>query len=344
MLTQQDADLCSKLDAAAMWYDAELRRTPNRSFLIGKAQTCRDIARKVRARGAFVSERQRSYAEALVRWTQPMTSRQQAVAEVQSDRANENAARYNATVPALPPQATHEQQAVARLTETTLARIAQLFAAARAAGLQRPKIRLRTSSGKRITITAAPNHSRNAGCYYVKVQNLFNGTLYCGLITAEGVWRPTSSCPAEVTEALVAFNADPASVATAYGHATSHCCFCGLGLTDGRSVAMGYGPICAENYHLPWGEERAAQSVTVTRDANQADLEEARRVLAEEAARRRDREQRDEELRQRARRDRELQRERDAMRARSDALNFQRNNPTPSPAALFREDEDENFL
>lgn len=36
------------------------------------------------------------------------------------------------------------------------------------------------------------------------------------------------------------------------GKKSGHCCFCGLTLTNPESVARGYGPICAENYGLPW--------------------------------------------------------------------------------------------
>lgn len=47
-----------------------------------------------------------------------------------------------------------------------------------------------------------------------------------------------------------------ADEAAAIGHLTSHCCFCGIELTDdgeGRSVQVGYGPVCAKNNGLPWG-------------------------------------------------------------------------------------------
>lgn len=47
---------------------------------------------------------------------------------------------------------------------------------------------------------------------------------------------------------------NPLKVALAYGKQTGHCCFCGIDLTDNRSVTMGYGPICAGKYNLPWGE------------------------------------------------------------------------------------------
>lgn len=47
-----------------------------------------------------------------------------------------------------------------------------------------------------------------------------------------------------------------ADEAAALGHLTDHCCFCGLTLTDdgeGRSVEVGYGPVCARKHNLPWG-------------------------------------------------------------------------------------------
>jgi len=39
-----------------------------------------------------------------------------------------------------------------------------------------------------------------------------------------------------------------------HGKTTGNCCFCGIELTDPRSLAAGYGPICAGNYNLPWGK------------------------------------------------------------------------------------------
>ena len=47
-----------------------------------------------------------------------------------------------------------------------------------------------------------------------------------------------------------------ADEAAALGHASHHCCFCGIELTDdgeGKSVDVGYGPICARKNGLPWG-------------------------------------------------------------------------------------------
>ena len=47
-----------------------------------------------------------------------------------------------------------------------------------------------------------------------------------------------------------------AEEAAALGHTTHFCCFCARELTDdgeGRSVEVGYGPVCARKNGLPWG-------------------------------------------------------------------------------------------
>lgn len=52
---------------------------------------------------------------------------------------------------------------------------------------------------------------------------------------------------------LETFAKAPAQVAADYGHRTGRCCFCQRDLSDKRSVDVGYGPICAEKWGLPWG-------------------------------------------------------------------------------------------
>ena len=46
---------------------------------------------------------------------------------------------------------------------------------------------------------------------------------------------------------------EPAKVASEYGTLTGSCCFCCLPLKDERSTAVGYGPVCAKHFNLPWG-------------------------------------------------------------------------------------------
>lgn len=44
-----------------------------------------------------------------------------------------------------------------------------------------------------------------------------------------------------------------AEEAAEFGRTTAHCVFCARELTDGRSVDVGYGPVCAAHNGLPWG-------------------------------------------------------------------------------------------
>ena len=50
------------------------------------------------------------------------------------------------------------------------------------------------------------------------------------------------------------FQLDPAKYATAYGKELGNCMFCRKNLSNQQSVAVGYGPICADHYGLPWGD------------------------------------------------------------------------------------------
>ena len=51
---------------------------------------------------------------------------------------------------------------------------------------------------------------------------------------------------------------DPVRVAAEHGRLTGRCCFCNHGLDDERSTAVGYGPVCADHFGLPWGERPAS--------------------------------------------------------------------------------------
>lgn len=58
-----------------------------------------------------------------------------------------------------------------------------------------------------------------------------------------------------------------ADEAAAWGHDHDRCIFCDLPLTDDRSVAAGYGKVCAGHHGLPWGHKRQtarADGFTIT--------------------------------------------------------------------------------
>lgn len=129
--------------------------------------------------------------------------------------------------------------------------------------LQFPKINLVTESGQKVRLSRAGSRSSSPGQINITDGRHYSENTYFGKIDLDGNLLPSRGMTEEVREFLVAFDADPASVATAYGHRTGSCCFCNRELTDGRSVAVGYGPICAPRYGLPWGEETISSTVEV---------------------------------------------------------------------------------
>lgn len=44
-----------------------------------------------------------------------------------------------------------------------------------------------------------------------------------------------------------------AEQAAAFGHLVGRCCFCSHAIDTPESTAVGYGPVCAAKYDLPWG-------------------------------------------------------------------------------------------
>lgn len=132
-----------------------------------------------------------------------------------------------------------------------LAPLQKLFAGA-SEGLKKPRVAFSCSAGEFVVSRAADN-SRNPGHLYVKdvVGN------YLGKVDPKGklfINRDASYTHGDVFMALEAFASNPAERAAAYGHETGNCCFCSRALTDPRSVDVGYGPICADKWSLPWGE------------------------------------------------------------------------------------------
>lgn len=84
-----------------------------------------------------------------------------------------------------------------------------------------------------------------------------------GRISRDGVFDPSprfdATTQTAVAQALVALATDPAQAALEYARLTGVCCFCRLPLTDERSTAKGYGPVCAKHFGLPWGDEKPAK-------------------------------------------------------------------------------------
>lgn len=131
----------------------------------------------------------------------------------------------------------------------------------RAAGrLRWPKIELSLPKPKLLLrlYMAGPN-SRYQGQVMV-LAGAYRPTDWMGRIDQDGEFHRSArfaSLPEHVRETIVNllsdFANDPAGVAGEHGRRLGNCCFCSRELSTPESLFVGYGPVCAENYGLPWG-------------------------------------------------------------------------------------------
>lgn len=127
------------------------------------------------------------------------------------------------------------------------------FDRAAEAGLQYPKMKL-TAGGHPLVLSRCGPRSKHHGAINVTDGGSFEDGRWFGRIARDGSFTAGQACYGDVLAVLRALAADPVKTSALYGQRTGSCCFCRRHLEDYRSVAMGYGPICAEKWGLPWGE------------------------------------------------------------------------------------------
>jgi hypothetical protein len=116
--------------------------------------------------------------------------------------------------------------------------------------LKRPKVSLQTANNIKVRIT------RSGGKIYLNEAGF--GSRFWGSIESNGALTLTKTgkqYATEIENLLVEFAKDPVTVARNYGKLMGSCCFCSLPLNTEESLHAGYGPVCAEHFHLPWGEK-----------------------------------------------------------------------------------------
>jgi hypothetical protein len=100
----------------------------------------------------------------------------------------------------------------------------------------------------------AKPQSKNPGCVYV-TESAEYGSTYFGKIDPKGRFHAAYDAPADTEARLASIAADVVAAAKAYGRMTGRCSFCARELTNSVSIALSYGPICAERYGLPHNYE-----------------------------------------------------------------------------------------
>jgi hypothetical protein len=117
--------------------------------------------------------------------------------------------------------------------------------------LKRPKVLIKLGD-QWVRFSRAGDAAKNPGRIHVTDDGDFGDNLYFGYIDGDGNFFRRKASDALV-EALVEFNENPSEKATAHGKEFGHCCFCSRELTTQESLSVGYGPVCADRYGLPWG-------------------------------------------------------------------------------------------
>lgn len=120
--------------------------------------------------------------------------------------------------------------------------------------LKFPKLTL-DRDGRLLRLALAGAKSSAPGSVNVTDGRPYGQNTWYGRINADGTFNAGRAADGWVLDTLRRLAADPAGFAREYGKATGACCFCNQALSTADSLAVGYGPVCAEHYGLPWGED-----------------------------------------------------------------------------------------
>jgi len=123
---------------------------------------------------------------------------------------------------------------------------------------RRPRITLQTIGGQPVVLTLAGAQSSQPGTVTV-TNGVYPGKLFARILR-DGTAVRGRDLTMEVEQLLRTLAANPARVANQHGCATGKCCFCNLPLSTAESRSVGYGPICADKFGLPWGSTEVADA------------------------------------------------------------------------------------
>lgn len=144
--------------------------------------------------------------------------------------------------------------------------IFEMFAKARQKHMQNPIIRIVVDGNKLKLSQAGTNPIINI----VEFKGT-EGRIWYGALNLDGMLSLTERCkfPEALIQTLKEFAADPSKASGVMGKRMRACCFCGIGLTTTDSLYYGYGPICADNFGLEWGQAKSHMKAEMVSDAVQ---------------------------------------------------------------------------
>jgi len=133
-------------------------------------------------------------------------------------------------------------------TAPQLRSVYDFLIAAQQRGLKHPKARFLAPGGGELRLSLAGERSKVPGSIQVYVRDGWVGRVE----PPDGRIAGPLAQDQALVDVLLLIARDPAAAAKEYGALMCKCSFCGLPLTDDGSVEVGYGPVCAKKWGLPW--------------------------------------------------------------------------------------------
>lgn len=132
-------------------------------------------------------------------------------------------------------------------------KIADMLSAA-SKRIQEPKLRFYLGDGSHILMRIS--RYKAAHVAFILVPANGSGVTYLGNgnMTSGACYFNDKVTPQELM-IIKSICEEPKEVLIANGRAVVRCCFCSIALSTNESRYTGYGPICAEKWGLPWGDE-----------------------------------------------------------------------------------------
>lgn len=144
-------------------------------------------------------------------------------------------------------------------TATTYHRVLQHFALA-AQSIKYPKATLSDIPGVgTLKLARAGERSRTPGAIQLTDGKPYGQNRWYGRINTDGSLALShygERIKDELRDVLDELADDLPGYAAKRGRDTGSCVFCSSPLEDERSLHVGYGPVCAKNYGLPWGAKQ----------------------------------------------------------------------------------------
>lgn len=130
-----------------------------------------------------------------------------------------------------------------------------------AKSLQYPRLRYPIDKNNKIVFALAGNKAQFPGTLNITDGGPFGNNIWYGRVKKDYEkkvlhidWNPKIAVDKDFKEIVRAVISNPVGICSITGQKYSYCCFCGTEITTKESLAVGYGPICAEKWGLPWGQ------------------------------------------------------------------------------------------